>query len=280
MHVLARYNKIFNLKILISKIAFYFLLSPAFLLTNRALFAEPETEDTFRLLETGRYAEAASKYTNLCGKGCGNTDVKELVSSFETENVGDHCNRLGVAYMGLKNFKAAIRSFQLAVSCKDSSKFHSNLALAFSYDHNSKLAEIHYEKSMSLAGNDPGSFSAMLNYSIFLIKKKDFSKAEELLQEVIHHKVHLFYARLYLGYSFYQRKKFEEALSQFDQGIQENQKYPDLYLYRAYSKYQLNNLAGAEYDLNQAELLEPEFKNPKIDQLRSLIARRNQGRIR
>ncbi|WP_167881224.1 tetratricopeptide repeat protein [Leptospira gomenensis] len=244
------------------------------------LRAQDPKESSLRLLDSNRFEEVVSANRNLCEKTCGNPETKELVSQMEGTNSAVFCNRLGVAYMGMQDFKRAIAAFKNAIFCDDSSKHHSNLALAYTYDKDHTSAEIHYKKAMDLSSRNPDDSLPKINYSIMLIKKKEYSNSESILRETVTNKDHLFYAELFLGYTLYQQKKFTEALSHYDRGIGLNPNYADLYVYRAYAHFQLNQLTSAEMDLNQAETIRSEGVNPRIHQLRSLIQRRIQGNRR
>lgn len=254
-----------------------FLIVIICLINPRFLNAQTSNEPPVRLLDSNRFEDVVSMNKNLCSEKCGNSESKGLISQMGAENVGDPCNRLGVAYMGMNYFKPAITAFKKAILCDDSSKYHSNLALAYVYDKDYQSAEIHYKKAIDLLPRNSNEFSPKINYSILLIKKKEYSKAENFLREAVQNEAHLFYAYLYLGYTLYQQKKYTDALSFYDRGIKMNPNYADLFIYRAYAHFQLNNLSGADLDLNQAEILSSETVNPRIHQLRNLIRTRIQG---
>ncbi|MBM9499011.1 tetratricopeptide repeat protein [Leptospira sp. 201903071] len=247
------------------------------LITSHSLNAQTSKESPVQLLDSNRFEEVVSMNKNLCSEKCGNSESKELITQMGAENVGDPCNQLGVAYMGMNYFKPAIAAFKEAILCDDSGRYHSNLALAYVYDKDYQSAEIHYKKAIDLLPRNSNEFSSKINYSILLIKKKEYSKAEMFLREAVENKAHLFYTYLYLGYTLYQQKKYTEALSFYDRGIKMNPNYADLYIYRAYVYFQLNNLSGADLDLNQAEILSSETINPRIHQLRNIIRTRIQG---
>ena len=85
-------------------------------------------------------------------------------------------NDIGVLRMSLKDYKGAIRSFQLAIQKNPSDpRFYRNLGLAFNYQKDYKNAEQSFLKLISLAPQNPEFWLDLGD--IYAIQIKDLTKA-------------------------------------------------------------------------------------------------------
>ena len=82
-----------------------------------------------------------------------------------------------------------------------------------------------------------------------------------------------FFAHLFLGYVYYRTGRHRAAVSQFTKGIAQNDKYFDLYYYRAHANYRAGDRGAALADLNKADQLYP--SNRKTQILRKRLIRSN-----
>lgn len=240
------------------KIIFSLIISVSFFALITAAAADDDifasVDRAQQLLDENRYLKAIKIYRIHCKKG----------------STAECWNQLGVAYMCIKEHKSAAECFNRAIKVKtNSSRYHSNLALAHFYLKNTESARRLYRAAMNY---DPYNLNARINYGVFLSALKEYKAAEKVLADVLKIDRGLFFAHLHLGYIYISTKRPVKAIKAFSEGIKANPRSENLYIYRAKAYIMVKDLGAAERDLNSAEEIHP--SNPKVNILRSIIERR------
>lgn len=202
-------------------------------------------------LETGMLEEALSSYSSLC----------PLLNSH------DCFNELGITQASLEKYPEAISSFQKAIQLEpNSSTTYSSLAQAYLMNGQKVEAEKTHQKALEMA---PMGIIPRINYGVFLVKIKKYSKAQVVFHSVLAENKSLYYAELYLGISHYMKDEYNSALIHFNRGIEINPEYYDLYYYRALLYYKKGEYSNSLSDLKMVDQLFP--NNKKTEPVRNII---------
>ena len=252
--------------------------------TGSALLAG-EYSRALALREQGRYAEAARELR-------GGSEMRErmlLARIYLDQNrlreasriFRDLCPRMGnadcwnaygVTYMSLGGYPQAEKNFLKALKLKKTPRYYSNLALAYFYQRRPVDARQAHEQAMALAPKNP---IPKINYAVFLTRSKDYQRALVMLKAVAVQNPDLYFVRLHLGYVYFRMKKYRQAIAEYNKGIARNDRSFELYYYRAYALYKINDLGGAMRDLNRCDKIQP--LNARTGPLKGLIQRRQRG---
>jgi len=201
-------------------------------------------------LENEMLEEALKIYTKLCPS----------LSSH------DCYNELAITQASLEKYPDAIQSFQKAIELEPNASTYSSLAQVYFMNGEIEKAEKTHLKALEMA---PMGIIPRINYGVFLVKTKKYSRAQTVLNSVLSENKSLYYAELYLGIIHYMKEEYNTALIHFNRAIEINPDYYDLYYHRALLYYKKGDYSNSLADLEMVDQLFP--KNKKTEAVRKVI---------
>ena len=172
-------------------------------------------------------------------------------------NIASYYSNLGKALQELKQFDAAVVSYEKAISLKqDYAEAYLNLGVLQQKLKQLDAAVVSYEKAISLK---PDYAEAHLNLGVSLQKLKQLDAAVACYEKAISLKPDYAEAYYNLGNTLQELKQFDSAVVKFEKAISLKPEYTEAYLNLGFTLQELKQLSAAVACYDKAISLKPDY---------------------